>query len=194
MNIITKITLLSAMLAAFSLNAGTADHGHAHQASDPSALFSGSLNGVYGREAGKLVSLAKEFSEEQLAWAPSEGVYTGQGVLEHLISANYFLGSMLGRELPEGINPQTIGETLNSKDETIAALEASIEYAKSAIEGLSSEDLATEIDFFGTKMPKMSVAILVAGHGMEHLGQMIAYARSNGIVPPWSRPQPKSEG
>jgi uncharacterized damage-inducible protein DinB len=28
---------------------------------------------------------------------------------------------------------------------------------------------------------------LLATHNHEHLGQMIAYARMNGIAPPWSR-------
>ncbi|MCG8528820.1 MAG: DinB family protein [Opitutales bacterium] len=197
MKIITKSILLSALLAVFSLNAGTDDHGHDHHGHhhvDSAALFKGSLGGVYGREADKLVQLAKEFSEEQLAWAPAEGVFTGQGVLEHLISANYFLGSMLGLELPEGLNPREIGESLEGKEETIKTLEESIAFVKKALNGLDAHDLATEIDFFGNKMPKMSVALIVSGHSMEHLGQMIAYARSNGIVPPWSRPQPNQEG
>jgi len=198
MKIITKWILPSAMLLALtcSLSAGTQDHSHAsdREADDLSELFTSSLIAVYGKETGKLISLAREFSEEQLVWAPSEGVFTGQAVLEHLISANYFLGSMLGKELPEGINPQSIGETLSGKEETIVALENSIHFVKSAIEDTSSSDLAEEIEFFGNKMPKMAVAIIVASHAMEHLGQMIAYARTNGIVPPWSRPQSGNEG
>ena len=64
----------------------------------------------------------------------------------------------------------------------------------SAIEGLSDEQLMQSVNVFGRQTNWMGAVLLLQTHSHEHLGQAIAYARSNGVVPPWSQPQPPAEG
>ena len=142
--------------------------------------------GSLSSAADKMVQLANAIPEDKYDWSPAEGVATVRGVLSHVAGANYYIGSMLGAKIPEGVNPQKIGEGAD-KAALVAAYQASAEFAKKAIASASAEAMAEEIEFWGTKAPRAQLALVVADHGHEHLGQMIAYARSNGVVPPWSQ-------
>src|SRR5437763_388085 len=67
------------------------------------------------------------------------------------------------------------------------ALKASYVNLQKAITGLSDNDLQTPVKLFGRDMTKQSALMLILEDQHEHLGQSIAYARSNGVVPPWSK-------
>jgi uncharacterized damage-inducible protein DinB len=67
------------------------------------------------------------------------------------------------------------------------ALEASYANLQKAITGLSDNDLQTPVKLFGEDMTKQGALMLILEDQHEHLGQSIAYARSNGVVPPWSK-------
>ena len=148
-------------------------------------LLNKTIIGSLSAAATKMTQLANAIPEDKYDWTPAEGVATVRGVLSHVSSANYFIGSMLGAKIPEGINPREVGKGAN-KAELIAAYEASVAFAKAAVSGVSVEAMAEEVEFFGNTVPRAQMALMVADHGHEHLGQMIAYARSNGVVPPWS--------
>jgi hypothetical protein len=53
--------------------------------------------------------------------------------------------------------------------------------------GVSEEKVGETIEAFGRKMTARSLWITTATHLHEHLGQLIAYARSNNVTPPWSK-------
>ena len=67
------------------------------------------------------------------------------------------------------------------------ALKASYVNLQKAITGLSDKDLQTQVKLFGEDMTKQDALMLILEDQHEHLGQSIAYARSNGMVPPWSK-------
>ena len=67
------------------------------------------------------------------------------------------------------------------------ALQASYLNLQKAITALSDNDLQTPVKLFGRDMTKQSALMLILEDQHEHLGQSIAYARSNGVVPPWSK-------
>ena len=136
--------------------------------------------------ADKLMKLANAIPAEKYGWKPMDGVSSVGEVLLHVAGANYFLANMLGAPVPEGINPRALGDS-NNKVTTIAAYEASVQHAKKALMGISEAAAAEEIDLFGNRAPRARLMLAFADHGHEHLGQMIAYARSNEIVPPWSQ-------
>ena len=136
--------------------------------------------------ADKLVQLANAFPADKYGWTPMEGVSSVGEVLQHVASANYFIANMLGAPVPEGINPRDLGDS-NDKVAVIATYEASVKHAKKALKGVSEAAAKEEIDMFGQKAPRARLMLVLADHGHEHLGQMIAYARSNKIVPPWSQ-------
>ena len=67
------------------------------------------------------------------------------------------------------------------------ALKASYANLQKAITGLSDNDLQTHVKLFGEDMTKQDAVMLILEDQHEHLGQSIAYARTNGVVPPWSK-------
>lgn len=136
--------------------------------------------------ADKLVQLANAIPADKYGWKPMDGVSSVGEVLQHVAGANYFIANMLGAKIPEGVNPKNLGDTTD-KVGVIATYEASVKHVKKAINAISEEAAKEEIDMFGSPAPRARLMLVVADHGHEHLGQMIAYARSNEIVPPWSQ-------
>ena len=150
------------------------------------STFHNTFLSSYDAATDKVVQLAGAFSQEQYDWRPAEGVRSVSEAMMHVASANFFFASMLGAKTPEGINPQELESKVKSKEEASKMLKMSIEHARKAIEKTSVAALEEEIDLFGSKAPKMRLVILIGDHANEHLGQLIAYARSTGVVPPWS--------
>jgi len=134
----------------------------------------------------KILQLADAIPEEKYGYKPMEGVANVGDVLMHLAGANYYIANMLGNSLPEGIDPRTIGEGVD-KAGMIAIYRASVSHVHAAISMIDEEAMAEVIDFWGMTAPRARLALIVADHNHEHLGQLIAYARANEIVPPWSR-------
>jgi uncharacterized damage-inducible protein DinB len=135
--------------------------------------------------ADKALQLAEAIPADTYGYRPMEGVSDVSEVLMHLAGANYFIGKMLGHELPEGINPRELGKGAD-KEELITIYKASVKHVKKAVKMVSAEAMAEEIEFFGRQAPRGRLALIAADHQHEHLGQLIAYARANEVVPPWS--------
>ncbi len=94
------------------------------------SVFQSSLIASYNGAAGKIVQLANAFTDEQLAWRPSEGVRSTREAILHVAAANYFMGSKLGAKIPEGVNPGEIEKFEGSKADMIALLEQSSEFVR----------------------------------------------------------------
>lgn len=175
------IALLSLLLLiAFSQNTVQA------QNSNADAVAADFLN-VYQTSTGKIVQLAGAIPVDTYNWRPAENIRSVREAVLHVASGNYFFGSMLGFETPEGVDPSTLEQSGKNKDEAIAALEESIAYVKNGIQHMTAEDFETKIDFFGNEVTKRQAMFILGDHAAEHLGQLIAYARSNGVAPPWSQ-------
>ncbi|HEX9886199.1 MAG TPA: DinB family protein [Longimicrobiales bacterium] len=143
----------------------------------------------------KLVSLAQAIPEGTYDWRPAEGVRSVSEVFRHVASDNYFLPAALGSPAPAstGIQPDSYQSVLDyeardaSRDQVIEALEASFEHLLTALEAADPETLGESVHMFGQDFTRQGVWLLTVTHVHEHLGQMIAYARSNGVAPPWSQ-------
>ncbi|PYQ68287.1 MAG: damage-inducible protein DinB [Acidobacteria bacterium] len=133
----------------------------------------------------QIVSLAEAIPAEKYAWRPSEGIRSVGEVYVHIAAGNYLLGSMLGVKRPENTGPD-MEKKITDKAKIIPGLKASFDYARKAVEGLSDADLEKKVDFFGRSVTERSILLRLLDHAHEHLGQSIAYARMNGITPPWS--------
>lgn len=142
---------------------------------------------IYGGTADKAASLAEAISADKYDWRPAEGVRSVKEVILHIAGANYFFASLLGTPIPEGLNPREFEKTVDSKEKAISTLRASVAHAKAAIANMKEETYNEEVDFFGNKMTRRQVLFVVGDHAAEHLGQLIAYARMNGVTPPWSQ-------
>jgi len=89
---------------------------------------------------------------------------------------------------------------VTEKPKVVEALKKSFDHARKAVEATPDSDLDKKVKFFGQEPSERMMLIVLVSHGHEHLGQSIAYARMNGITPPWSatetgpekKPAPKS--
>ncbi|MEQ9437532.1 MAG: DinB family protein [Cyclobacteriaceae bacterium] len=138
----------------------------------------------------KIMQLADAVPEDKYEWSPQEGVRSFSGVLEHVISANYFFSTKLGAELPEGVNMETLKDDLATKDDYTAALKQSFDLVTESIQNADEAALSEKIEFpFPGEYTGMSTMLIMLSHANEHLGQLIAYSRMNEITPPWSEGQ-----
>jgi uncharacterized damage-inducible protein DinB len=136
----------------------------------------------------KLIALANAMPAEKFGWRPGEGVRTTGEVFNHVAAANFFLPTFWGAKVPAGVNPQTLEKEMSGdKAKTIEALNKSFDSAREAILSVPESDLDRKIKLFGQEATVRDAMMVIASHAHEHLGQSIAYARSNGVVPPWSK-------
>ena len=141
----------------------------------------------------KLLDLAGGTPSEKFAWRPAEGIRSISEVYMHVAGANYGLSSVMGAGMPDR-DPRSLEKDVTSKEEVIKVLEESQLMVKKAVEMAMHMDLTEEVEAFGRKFTRYQVLLILSGHSHEHLGQSIAYARSNGIAPPWSQPAPEAAG
>jgi uncharacterized damage-inducible protein DinB len=134
----------------------------------------------------KLVQLADAIPESKYNWSPGKGVRTVGEVFMHVAAANYGIPAMIGVKAPDGFNFETYEKSLTKKADIQKALKASFEHVKTTFTAMSDADMEKPQAFFGMKTTGRGTYLLVMSHCHEHLGQQIAYARSNGIVPPWT--------
>ena len=142
---------------------------------------------VFDATAEKATSLAEAIPAEKYDWRPAEGVRSVKEVLTHMAGASYFMASLMGTPVPEGIDPRNLDKTADSKEKAIETLKAAIEHFRKAVNSMEEDAFNEEIEFFGGKGTKRQVMFICGDHTAEHLGQLIAYARMNGVVPPWSQ-------
>jgi uncharacterized damage-inducible protein DinB len=136
--------------------------------------------------AGKLEQLAGAIPEDKLSWRPAPGVRSVGEVIMHVTGGNYYLLTFAGVKPPADA-PQ--GENAATRAEAIAQLKRSFDFARNAIRTMSDADLDKPTTMFGQQTTYRNVLFTTVTHAHEHLGQLIAYARSNGVTPPWSRGQ-----
>ena len=135
---------------------------------------------------GKVVGLAEATPQEKYSWRPGEGVRSVSEVFVHIGGANYFFLSMLGVKPPAGLDPK-MEKTLTDKAKVVEMVKASFAHVREAVSKMSDADMTKETKMFGRATTYEAVLFFMANHMHEHLGQSIAYARINGIVPPWSK-------
>jgi uncharacterized damage-inducible protein DinB len=160
----------------------------------PTGLMADLIQDVKSVQA-KLVSLAKATPADKQTWRPGEGVRSTSEVFMHVAADNYFLPHVFGVEphatsgiVPTDMATLTAFETKTTVPDSIAAeLDRSFAHLVAAMSDSSHARLEETVKFFGQDMTVRQVWLITTMHLHEHLGQAIAYARTNGIVPPWSR-------
>lgn len=143
----------------------------------------------------KMIDLAKAMPESAYGWRPSPGVRSVGDVFKHVASDNYFIPIAMGTPAPaatgiSGTDMKSVGAYEArplSKEQIVAELEASFVHLHGAMRTTTDANLTETIRFFGQDWSRQKAMILTVTHLHEHLGQAIAYARSNSVTPPWSR-------
>ena len=137
----------------------------------------------------KLAALAEATPQEKYAWRPAPGVRSISEVYMHVAGGNYFLTTFLGAKMPEGFS-RDMEKTVTEKAKVVEAMKKSFDHARKAVEATPDSDLDKKVKVFGQEPSERMLLIWLVSHGHEHLGQSIAYARTNGIAPPWSEGPP----
>lgn len=146
-----------------------------------------SVQGVVAQVQSQLVQLAEAFDESQYDWRPSEGVRSVREAILHTAAANYFLASKMGYATPEDVDWMNMESAVKGKENVIAALKASNEFILAKFTEETAANFGEEVDFGFMKLNRLSGLLIVLDHNAEHKGQLIAYARSNDVTPPWSQ-------
>jgi uncharacterized damage-inducible protein DinB len=134
----------------------------------------------------KLVALAEATPADKFTWRPNDKVRTVGEVYSHVASGNYGIPTIWGAKVPDGVDPRGFDKEAGDKAKTIDHLKKSFEHVHKAVESASEADLNKTVKIFDHEGTVREGMMIVASHDHEHLGQSIAYARSIGIVPPWS--------
>ena len=137
-----------------------------------------------GDTQGKLLELAEAVPAKTYSWRPDAGVRSISEVYMHVAGSNYYLATFLGYNPPATV-PKEI-EKITDKKRVLEELRKSFDYIHMVIESEKDADLDKPVKMFGTTTTRRGVLLTVVAHMHEHLGQSIAYARMNGVVPPWS--------
>ncbi|OGC02767.1 hypothetical protein A2V82_11765 [candidate division KSB1 bacterium RBG_16_48_16] len=141
---------------------------------------------AYDYSIDHVAQLAGAIPADKYDWRPAEGVRSIREVVLHVAGGNYLFSSLLGSPPPEGVDARGLEKMEVSKEEAIAKLKESVAHAKKAVGMVGEDALNQEVEFFGNKVTKRHLLFIAGGHVSEHLGQLIAYARTNGVAPPWS--------
>jgi uncharacterized damage-inducible protein DinB len=137
----------------------------------------------------RFARLAQAMPAEKYTWRPAEGVRSIGEVYNHIVAANYGIARALGTPAPAGFDPKAIMANSADKAKTVQALKDSFAHFRQAVISVSDADLDKPLKMFGQQTTYRGAFIMITGHTGEHLGQSIAYARMNGIVPPWTEEQ-----
>ena len=182
------LTLTSlALLASFGAKAHAAPAARAGE-------FQHELDAYLADAQEKLVSLEDAIPQATFTWRPAPGVRSTAEVFMHVAYANYRITAMAtGKEPPASagwVPDRGKWDTKTTdKAEIKKILEASFAHMREALKTLPDAELEKKVTFFGREVTRRAALLQLLAHANEHLGQAVAYARTNKIAPPWSKPE-----
>lgn len=144
-------------------------------------------DGEWGHVSRQLIALAEATPEEKFAWRPAAGVRSMSEVYMHVALANFYLLSVTGPKLPADMKSPDLEKTVTSKADVIDWLKRSLDAVKAARASLKPGDFQRKVKINGKDATVDGMYLRIIIHDNEHMGQLIAYARMNGIAPPWSK-------
>lgn len=163
---------------------------HAQHVDPLEGLWQG-YDGEWGHVSRQLVALAEAIPAAKYAWRPAPGVRSTSEMLMHISLANFYLLSVTGPKMPADMTSNDMEKTVTSKPEVINWLKRSLEAVKSAHARVSSVDLHRHVKISDRDATVDGMYLRIIVHANEHMGQLVAYARMNGVVPPWSEDSKK---
>jgi uncharacterized damage-inducible protein DinB len=157
----------------------------------PSAAptFQSDAVGVLSKVQEQMVSLEQAIPQAKFGWRPGQGVRSVAEVYLHAAGSAYFFAKQLGAEPPAEIQAvmKTFEKQTTDKAKIQKILSDSFAFLSKAIQQVPDAELQKTVSLGGQDLTKRALVLMGLGHYQEHLGQSIAYARVNGVVPPWSK-------
>ncbi len=182
--------LAAAVLAAAFGTAGSASAQEMAGGMQMSAMKDAQISDLKTMK-GKFASLGDAFSDAQLDWRPMEGVRSVKDVLVLMAAEGNLFPTMWGDKPAMGAGENFRAEMgrLGAMDKAglLAEVGKAFDNIIGSADRMSSEDRMKPVKFFGEDTNAAGALFMAQSDMHEHLGQLIAYARTNKIVPPWSR-------
>jgi uncharacterized damage-inducible protein DinB len=172
---VTKAIFVGLLLSASLLSAQ----------SYPEGIWQG-YDGEWKHVSQQLIALAEATPAEKFAWRPAAGVRSTSEVYMHITMANFYLLSVTGPKMPAGLKEDS-EKTVTSKAEVLDWLKRSLEAVQEAHAAAKPADLERRVHIADREATVDGMYLRIIVHANEHMGQLIAYARMTGIVPPWSK-------
>ena len=136
--------------------------------------------------SSQLIALAEATPAEKFAWRPAPGVRSISEVYMHIVDANFYLLSITGPKMPDDLK-ENMDKTVTSKEDVIRWLKRSLDAVKQAHLKETPQDLARKVHMEDRDSTVDWMYLRIIIHANEHMGQLVAYARMTGVVPPWSK-------
>lgn len=162
----------------------------AARAQAPASGFRAEALGQQAYGEKQILDLAEATPADKYGWRPGEGVRSISEVYMHIAGGNYLLMGFAGTKAPAGLDRE-MEKNVTEKAKVIDELKKSFAHLRAGIAATSDADLDKPVKIFGRDSTVRGVILAAVSHEFEHLGQSIAYARMNGIVPPWTAEQQK---
>lgn len=134
----------------------------------------------------KFADLAGAVPAEKFNWRPAEGVRSIGEVYMHISQANYGFMDFLGANPPVNFKTKDFEKSITDKAKIIEQINQSFDFVKATVSKMTNADFAKAKKELGPDANEGDVIYLLVTHAHEHLGQSIAYARQNGVIPPWT--------
>jgi uncharacterized damage-inducible protein DinB len=144
-----------------------------------------SLQDLQGMQK-KFVDLANALPADKLTWRPSADSRSFAEVFLHVSGERYQILELMGTPPPAGFDGKTFEKSTTDRAQLVEELNKSWEFAQKAINGMTNADFAKLLPKLGPQANAGDVIYILVADAHEHLGQSVAYARENGIVPPWT--------
>ncbi len=170
-----KAIIMSIALSVPSLFAQTA----------PEGIWEG-WDGEWKHVSQQLIALAEATPPEKFAWRPAQGVRSTSEVYMHIALANFYLLSVTGPKMPADLKEDS-EKSVTLKPEVISWLKRSLEAVKQAHLAETPKDLQRKVHIADRDATVEGMYLRIIIHDNEHMGQLVAYARMTGVVPPWSQ-------
>jgi uncharacterized damage-inducible protein DinB len=167
-------TLLLAMVLSAALQAQT------------EGLWQG-YDGEWGHVSRQLIALAEATPPEKFAWRPAPGVRSVSEVYMHIAIANFYLLSVTGPKMPADLKGSGLEKSVTAKADVIDWLKRSQAAVNTAHLAVKPDDLQRKVKVNGQDATVDGMYLRIIVHANEHMGQLIAYARMSGVVPPWAK-------
>ena len=134
----------------------------------------------------QLTALAEAIPPEQFAWKPTAEVRSTAQVFMHIAVTNFYLLGVTGVKLPADLKPDT-ENTVTRKADVIDWLKRSLAFIETNHRAVKPAELQRHVKIEGRDATVDGMYLRIIVHANEHMGQLIAYARMTGVVPPWSQ-------
>ena len=159
----------------------------------------------------QLVAMAEAVPAEKYEWRPDANVRSVSEAFVHVAAGNFMLLDIVGTPAPADLYPQVpaqgeerfwglirrnaeLEKSIREKSAVTGMLKRSLQAVRESFIQAAEADLDQRRHFFGEHSTIRRVYLRLLAHAHEHMGQMIAYLRFNGITPPWPSWTPERRG